>query len=696
MKKTLLCAAGFVAALSANAQTVTGPSSSQSPYVTPFAAGVKITSILSAGDRVNGYRMAGIPDGAGAFDNGDGTFTMLVNHEIGNTGGVARAHGSTGAFVSKWIINKSTFAVISGGDLIQRVNLWNGTGYTTYYNSNPSTSAAFGRFCSGDLAPVSAFYNAATGLGTTARIFMNGEESGAEGRGFAHIASGPNAGDSYELPYLGKYSWENAMANPGTGDKTVVVGTDDATPGQVYFYIGTKTATGTDIQKAGLTNGKLYGPVVSGMLLETSASIPAAGTAFTMADLGNVSGMTGATLQTASNNLGVTQFLRPEDGAWDPMNPADFYFVTTNGFGSPSRLWRMRFNNIADLTQGGTITAVLDGTEGQQMLDNIGIDNFGHILMVEDVGGNPHLGKTWQYTIATDALVQIASHDPTRFVTGGANFLTQDEEASGIFDAQDILGAGMFLLVDQAHYSIAGEVFEGGQILAMYNPDSYNSNPEVSVQGGSQNIIKGDMTPNTLDNTDFGNMATDTNVTKTFTIQNAGPASLSVSAITIAGTNASEFTLVGAPTLPLSIAANGNQTITVKFAPTAVGLRTAKITVTSNDFDEKSYDFAIQGVGLNPNPTTGIASVPTLDFAKLFPNPTGNMATVAFTLSKAEKVSVTMYDVNGKVVIPAINNSFNAGEQKVDLNTSSLANGVYFVQLTAGSVTTKMRLIVAH
>ncbi len=29
--------------------------------------------------------MVGIPDGLGAFDNHDGTFTVLMNHELGNT-----------------------------------------------------------------------------------------------------------------------------------------------------------------------------------------------------------------------------------------------------------------------------------------------------------------------------------------------------------------------------------------------------------------------------------------------------------------------------------------------------------------------------------------------------------------------------------------------------------------------------------
>ena len=36
-----------------------------------------------------------------------------------------RAHGSNGAFVSKWVIDKNTLHVVSGGDLMQQVFLWN-------------------------------------------------------------------------------------------------------------------------------------------------------------------------------------------------------------------------------------------------------------------------------------------------------------------------------------------------------------------------------------------------------------------------------------------------------------------------------------------------------------------------------------------------------------------------------------------
>ena len=207
-----------------------------------------------------------------------------------------------------------------------------------------------------------------------------------------------------------------------------------------------------------------------------------------MVDLGNVTNSTGAALNTASNNAGVTTFLRPEDGAFDPSNKKDFYFVTTNSFTSPSRMWRLRFTDILNPELGGTITAVLDGTEGQKMFDNFTFDNYGHALLQEDVGNNVHIGKMWQYTIATDDLKLIAKHDENRFITGVPNFLTQDEEASGIIDMEKILGPGMFLLVDQAHYSIPGEVYEGGQFLAYYNPDTYASS--LAVTGVTDNAIE--------------------------------------------------------------------------------------------------------------------------------------------------------------------------------------------------------------
>jgi hypothetical protein len=304
------------------------------------------------------------------------------------------------------------------------------------------------------------------GLGYDGRLFTNGEESGPEGRAFAHLLDG----SSYELPRLGKMSVENVVANPGTGPRTLVAALDDSTGGQVYFYAGQKSAAGTPVERAGLSNGKLLGLAVTGFAAEDLATGIPSGTPFTLADLGNVAGQTGAQLDDASRAAAVTGFNRPEDGAWDPRHPNDFYFVTTASVTGPSRLWRLRFADLANPANGGTIDQLLDGSEGHKMLDNITVDRNGHIYLLEDVGNNVRLGKVWRYDLANDTLTEVAQHDPLRFAPGAPQFLTQDEESSGIIDAASILGPGWFLLDVQAHYATDAETVEGGQLLALYDP----------------------------------------------------------------------------------------------------------------------------------------------------------------------------------------------------------------------------------
>ncbi|MBS3028021.1 MAG: hypothetical protein HCA25_13315 [Dolichospermum sp. DET50] len=475
-----------------NQALIQGPSSSATSYIVPIASGVNLTSIFTVGDSVNNkpdgtpYKMVGIPDGLGAFDNGNGTFTLLMNQEIGSTSGITRAHGGKGAFVSSWIINKSDLSVVSGDDLIKNVYNWDASNQ----QSNTTTSTInFNRFCSADLATPTAYYNAATGLGSQERIFMSGEEGGSNGYQLAIVATGANKGNTY---VLGKFNlstngsgltgvggWENALANPYVQDKTIVIGNNDGGTGimsqSLAVYVGTKTNTGTEIDKAGLTNGILKFVNVTGSPTEivnttTRATNITSGTAFTLSG-------------TAS-----TAFSRPEDGAWNPLNPSQYFFVTTDrrddvndGIGTQigrTRLWRLNFNDITNPDAGGTIDMLLDGTEGGNMFDNMTVDKYGHILLQEDVGGAAHNGKIWQYDIATDSLKLLAKHDPARFgdigVAATAPF-SNDEESSGIIDAQDILGPGWFLLNTQAHYGITGELVEGGQLQALFNPDTYNA-----------------------------------------------------------------------------------------------------------------------------------------------------------------------------------------------------------------------------
>jgi hypothetical protein len=447
------------------ADSGTGPSSSQAPYVVATHPNADTISILTVGDSVNDdpdlpgtpYRMVGIPDGLGAFDNGDGTFTLLSNHELGATAGRVRAHGARGAFVSRWTIDRKTLKVLKGEDLIKQVALAPGGVYGA-----PAKGAALGRLCSANLPETSAFYDRRTRLGYDGPLFMDGEEVGSEGRGFAHGLGGT----SWELPALGKFSWENAVANPEAQRTTIVVGTDDSTPGEVYVYVGEKRSLGSPIERAGLVGGRLYGIRIPGLLQETDTTFPAPGSRFELAPLGDVTAKTGTQLQAESTAALVTKWNRPEDGSWHPRRTNEFYWATTASITGRSRLWRVTFDDIAHPEQGGTVDMLLDGTEGQVMMDNLTVDKWDRVLIQEDPGNFAGFAKVWSYSIKRDTLTEVGRHDPARF-TGAAN---QDEESSGIIPANEILGAGWYLIDTQWHQARDAELVEGGQFQAVHFP----------------------------------------------------------------------------------------------------------------------------------------------------------------------------------------------------------------------------------
>lgn len=489
-----------------------GPSSSAAPYLLPLRDGVSFTSILTAGDAVGvkfapasergqPWRMVGIPDGLGAYDNGNGTMTVLMNHELRAEEGVVRAHGATGAFISELIVDKRSLEVLGAQDLIRELYTWDAEAGSYVLDQD-----ALDRFCSADLPESTAFFNPATNKGyAEGRIYLNGEEAGVNGRAFAHFASGPEAGTSFELPGFGRFSHENQVANPHAMDRTVVIGLDDSSPGQLYVYAGDKRAEGTPLERAGLSGGQLYGIAVEGAALEDRGTGFGRTTVnFGLVAVSDAAAQGGAALEQASDARGVTEFLRPEDGAWDPLIPNRFYFVTTDRFdenkpgaAAPavapppqeqpepaepptapagvvgrSRLWRLDFDDVSDPTAGGELTMVLDGTGPYQMLDNMTINRDGLIVLQEDPGNVGYSARVWQYDPGQDRLTFLAQHDPALFGSPGDTqaALTINEESSGVIDVSAILGGRgehVYLLDVQAHYSRERELDEGGQLLVM-------------------------------------------------------------------------------------------------------------------------------------------------------------------------------------------------------------------------------------
>jgi len=539
LTRTLVVIAGAASSVFAQSQ---GPSTLQTPYMLPSdpASGTVFYSVASNGNgvltpdetftRLNGaapYRLVGIPDGLGVIrtpqDIKNGTLTLTCNHELGNTTGIIRDHGNRGSFVSTWTINitpgPNFLRVIGAQDMIQTVKLFNnvlnvwetynaGTGGMPLYSGSSSWNGAgvpnanpnkdgINRLCSADVPAASAFRFGT--LGTDARMHLAGEESGANGRAFATLITGPEAGTTYQLASYGNYSWENVLACPFPQAKTIAIGMEDGTPGNVYVHIGTKQSTGTDIERAGLTSAHCWGIKIAGTtingtgqavesqvnILGNAVSGPVSSKPFTMVDLGDLTNVTGAQLQTQTDAQGIINFNRPEDGAWDTRSNNKFYFVTTDSIAGNSRLWELAFTDITQPELGGVVSMLGDGSVQStwsggftsasgatdiRMMDNIGVTKSGQILIQEDVGNNVRLGRAWLYTPWTDSVVEVGIPDANRFLTGGGAFLTQDEETSGVVSAEEFMGSGWFFQVMQAHYGISGELAEGGQLMAIYIP----------------------------------------------------------------------------------------------------------------------------------------------------------------------------------------------------------------------------------
>jgi hypothetical protein len=113
---------------------------------------------------------------------------------------------------------------------------------------------------------------------------------------------------------------------------------------------------------------------------------------------------------------------------------------------------------------------------------------------------------------------------------------------------------------------------------------------------------------------DFGGRATDNRTSPhtrdlPLTISNTGNCALSLTALAMTGPAAADYSVVGAPALPVSIGAGGSLTLTVRFNPSAPGQRDASLDITTSDPANPSVSVALTGLGLVPAILTSASSL---------------------------------------------------------------------------------------
>ncbi|MDY7395181.1 choice-of-anchor D domain-containing protein [Aureibaculum sp. 2210JD6-5] len=124
--------------------------------------------------------------------------------------------------------------------------------------------------------------------------------------------------------------------------------------------------------------------------------------------------------------------------------------------------------------------------------------------------------------------------------------------------------------------------------------------PDAEITGNGTIIVDGQTAISTTDDTNFGTATIGTPVTKQYTINNTGTATLFISlppSINDLGTGTSDFSTTNPA---FSVPAAGTTTFDVTFNPTVAGAQTVEMSITSNDPDESPYTFNIGGTGTLP------------------------------------------------------------------------------------------------
>jgi hypothetical protein len=191
--------------------------------------------------------------------------------------------------------------------------------------------------------------------------------------------------------------------------------------------------------------------------------------------------------------------------------------------------------------------------------------------------------------IATDAQGNVYVTDGTRVqkFDGNGTYLTSWGVAG--------TGTGEFASNTGIFVNATGTVFVAD--ATRNNIQTFVVDKEIKVVQGTTEIVSGAGTY------DFGAVTIPANSADiTFTISNTGSLPLALtgspSKISLLGGNSSDFT-VSQSSVPASLASGESTTFTIRFTPSAVGIRSTTLVIASDDTDENPYTITLTGTGMS-------------------------------------------------------------------------------------------------
>jgi hypothetical protein len=352
--------------------------------------------------------MVGVPDGLGVerlrgSEHGRGLVRVLMSHELVHSprqsDPIVGGPRHRGALVDEWIMTRAG-RVLSGrrayDSVYQDGTLVGPAADTT--NATP----AFSRFCSAFLAGRRHGFDRSI-------YFANEETPGPafDPRGSQTVAIFDRR--AHALSALGFFPRENTIVVPATGNRTILLMTEDGPPtpdSQLYMYIGRKERWSDDpLRRNGLVGGRLYVFASDDARDNENALLAGDDVHGSWAEIEGASALTDAQTEAAADAAGAFGFVRLEDGVFRPGDDREFWFTSTGdqnlasgpGPADPrhnelGRLYRLRFDARNPL-RGATLTQVYNadqvpaGADGPVSPDNLEADR-GRLVLNEDGTGS--------------------------------------------------------------------------------------------------------------------------------------------------------------------------------------------------------------------------------------------------------------------------------------------------------------------
>ncbi|OFY83216.1 MAG: hypothetical protein A3F72_03360 [Bacteroidetes bacterium RIFCSPLOWO2_12_FULL_35_15] len=134
--------------------------------------------------------------------------------------------------------------------------------------------------------------------------------------------------------------------------------------------------------------------------------------------------------------------------------------------------------------------------------------------------------------------------------------------------------------------------------------------------------------------------------------------------------------------------ASSSGVLTTPYSYTSPDYRpvTGSLALTGGDFSDSGFAGLVAGIENNSMDVNSLV---------VYPNPVHDAANVIFNINRAAKVTVTIYDITGKLVANVYNGEMNSGKTILTINTSNFNTGIYYINFLSNEInkTTKMVVV---